>query len=90
MDNIEICRKITDLGRSGMRTLVYSLTRDGAENVGAGTQYGVRIEIAETGESAECRGITPEQTRAEYMLDLLASGCATPVTLYDIVYDMLL
>jgi len=80
----EMCRKVTDLGRFGRRTLVYSLIREAGE-----AEYGVGIAVAESGERAEIHGVTPDRARAERLVDLLATYYVTPVALEDVVRDWL-
>jgi len=86
-----MCRKILELGRQGRRTLVYSLTADAPDPTlpCAGVQYGVRVEIAESGEAAERRRVTGDRLLAERMLDRIATGAVTPVTLGDVAEDLL-
>ena len=84
MTKSEICRKVTDLGKLGQRTLVYSVTCDINQSE---RDYGVSISIAENGEEMAIRCITTRVEQALGLVDLLASNFVTPVCLEDVVLD---
>ena len=93
MEKIEICKKVTELGKEGQRTLVYFLTADTVVCDGISQKgkidFGVGITIAESGEEVFVRGITTVEEEIKRLGDLLASNFVTPVTLKDIVEDWL-
>ena len=93
MKKIEICKKVTELGKEGQRTLVYFLTADDAEceigRKGEKTDFGVGISIEESGEEVFVRRITPAESEIKRLCDLLASNFVTPIALGDVIYDWL-
>ena len=91
MKMTEICRKITDFGNDRKRTLIYLITDDkcSVPEYAHCTEYGVGIQILETQESAYIHNITCDIRQATELVDLLATGFVTPVSLRDIVDDWL-
>ena len=87
MERLGICRKITDLGRYGQRTLDYFVTAEG--EVDGYPSYGVGIAVCENGEETMVRGITTKEDEARSLADILATNYVTPVSLGDVVYDWL-
>lgn len=83
----EICRKITDLGKYGRRTLVYCMTVDNAESDTPCEEYGIAVRVFESGEECEIRKITTDVNVAEKMLDVFATNYVTPVSLKYVVED---
>ena len=66
----------------GRVTVLYRLLYDGEE-------WGLRCEIPETGEIAQAERVTPDRMFAENLMEKLASGEVTPVTFFDILYDLM-
>ena len=91
MEIVEICRKITDLGRDTRRTLIYMITAEkySGENQNVPLEFGVGIKILETQESSFVNCITPNMEKITQLADLLASNFVTPISLKDVVYDWL-
>lgn len=88
----EICRKVTDLGEAGQRTLIYYITSERVkfpEIDGEVVDYGVKVSISESEEESTISGITTVREKIEELIDMLATGYVTPVILGDIVYDWL-
>ncbi|MBQ1264304.1 MAG: hypothetical protein IIY04_02680 [Oscillospiraceae bacterium] len=69
-------------------TLEYHLL---AEKVGVQTHYGISIRLicTEYVEEKSIRRITTSRSRIERMLLAMAQGTVTPVTMRDVVDDML-
>ena len=89
MEKREICRKITDLGKYGKRTLSYSITVDGpCEDVSC-AEFGICVKVLESGEESEVRRLTPNKEEAERLRDLAATNFVTPVSLSYIAQDWL-
>ena len=88
---IEICRKVTDLGKERQRTLVYYLTAEiDADTYESPVEiFGVGICKLETGEEKIFRDVTSVRSRAEELVDLLATNFVTPVSLEDVICDWL-
>lgn len=90
MRKVQIVYKRTAIAQSGVTlNLEYLLTC--CEPPDSVPEYGVGIRIL-TPDSCEedcADGITPRQERAMELLRLLADGTATPVTLRDILQDVL-
>ena len=89
MRETEFCRKVLNLGTAGRMTLVYFLLAEETELAAPGEEYGVEIYVPETGERQLVRAVTPSRREAEALLDRIATGFVTPVTLRDVVYDWL-
>lgn len=88
---IEICRKVTDLGKERQRTLVYFLTAE-MDTVTYDSPveiFGVGICKLETGEKKIFRNVTSLRSRAEELVDILATNFVTPVSLEDVICDWL-
>lgn len=62
------------------------------DEVGSGgffcESYGVRVALLESGETAQVRHITTSRSRIEELLERLCRNLVTPVTLHDVVEDM--
>ena len=90
MRKVQIVYKRTAIAQSGVTlSLEYLLTcRELPDSV---PEYGVGIRILTPDSCAEdcADGITPRRERAMELLRLLADGTATPVTLRDILQDVL-
>ena len=90
MRKVQIVYKRTAIAQSGVTlSLEYLLTcRELPDSV---PEYGVGIRILTPDSCAEdcADGITPRRERAMELLRLLADGIATPVTLRDILQDVL-
>jgi len=89
MEKREICRKITDLGKYGKRTLSYSITMDGPSEDAPYAEFGICVKVLESGEESEARRLTPNKDEAEKLLDLAATNFVTPVSLPYIAQDWL-
>ena len=89
MEKTEICRKIIRLENGESRTLVYSLVTQRRDVFCTADRYGADIEIAETGEEAAVNDISTDRDSALRLIDILATGYVTPVSLRDLVYDYL-
>jgi hypothetical protein len=87
----ELCKKVTDLGRAGQRTLSYFITIDGGRGEGdkAYLDYGVGVMIEESGEEALCRCLTVNDDEIKKLADLIATNYVTPVSLGDVIEDWL-
>lgn len=82
----EICRKIVNLGKPEMMTVVYSLT---VEERSEYSGFGVSVRIPERNDYACVRDITTYRGEAERLIDIMATGFVTPVSVMDIVEDWL-
>ena len=92
MEKTEICRKVLHLRQNDQITLVYSLISELGceESVGVDVCcYGIEIQCEERNESACVRNITVSLPKVSAMLDKIASGFVTPVTLRDVVLDLI-
>ena len=90
MRKVQIVYKRTAIAQSGVTlSLEYLLTC--CELPDSVPEYGVGIRILTPDSCAEdcADGITPRRERAMELLRLLADGTATPVTLRDILQDVL-
>lgn len=88
MKKIEMCRKVVDFGRKDQRTLVYYLIKPERETKPI-TTYGIGVKIEETGEESMFIDVSPDHRFVCSLLDRIASGYVTPVTLGDVIYDNL-
>lgn len=92
MEKTEICRKVLHLRQNDQMTLVYSLISELGSDDSAGIDvccYGIEILCPERNESANVRNITVSLPKISAMLDKIASGFVTPVTLRDVVLDLI-
>lgn len=87
MIRTEICKKVTELGRYGRRTLSYSLIEDGPDEEIPITEYGVGVRVEESGEEFLARRFTADREEAFAALDLFATNFVTPISLQYVVED---
>ena len=92
MEKTEICRKVLHLRQNDQMTLVYSLVSELGSDEYAGVDvccYGIEIFCPERNEVANVRNITVSLPKISMMIDKIASGFVTPVTLTDVVLDLI-
>lgn len=87
MEKNELCRKIIDLGSGERRTLIYSLITENGSPLTDEPLYGVSIVLKETDEQSLAVGISTDREKVLHLIDMLATGYVTPMSLQDIVYD---
>lgn len=88
MEKNELCRKIITFENGERRTLIYSVVVTEDETVPK-RRFGAGIEIPETGESRTVSDISSDREKVLGLIDVLATGFVTPVSLGDVVYDFL-
>ena len=72
------------LPETGYATLEYDLLK--AEN---GLSWGLRCRMPMTGEEACAEDVTTDGNEARRIFLLMANGTVTPVTFFDVIYDLL-
>ena len=79
---MEIRKEERDIARIGK--LVYTLSYSDVSG-----QYGISAEKASTGEAASFADISPDKAAAFAIFEAIVRGTVTPVTLGDVIYDLL-
>ncbi len=90
MREIEYCKKHLTLESGGDLEVAYYITVDelcGAEEV-LFENYGVGIRLS-GGDEDSIRGITVSSDKIALLLRVLSDGDVTPVSLRDVLYDLL-
>ena len=90
MKKVQIVYKRSAVAQSGVTlNLEYLLTCREPPNGALEYGVGIRVLTPDSCEEDCADGITPRRERAMELLRLLADGTATPVTLRDILQDVL-
>lgn len=90
MKKVQIVYKRNAVAQSGVTlNLEYLLTCREPPNGAPEYGVGIRVLTPDSCEEDCADGITPRRERAMELLRLLADGTATPVTLRDILQDVL-
>ena len=87
MKKLQIAEKVTtwlQLPEYGYTALEYELSAPGA-----GRGWGIRCRIPASGEEAFVPDVTSDAEKAALLFRMIVRGGVTPVTLYDVLYDMI-
>ena len=89
VEKSELCRKIIGFDNGERMTLVYSLVTERGELLEDKERFGASIALEETGEESVVGDISTDREKVLKLIDIMATGYVTPISLCDVVYDHL-